>query len=394
VKTALQRIGDVLKLERRIVDIDPLATYELIGVYSFGKGIFHREPALGADLGAYKFSLIKAGDLVLSNIQAWEGAIALAGSEDNGCIGTHRFMTYVPVDDRADTSYLRYFFLSERGMNLIRKASPGSVVRNRTLGIEAFESLEVPLPSIGMQHKIADQLETVIRLASTGNQRVAQASRQRSRLTEATIQQHLDAGVAKGWSVRPLGEVASINPTPARLDAETPISFIPMNAVDATIGQIVQPEIRTVASLTTGYKQFCKGDLIFARITPCMQNGKTAVANGMPTEYGYGSTEFHVVRPGDSVTPDWLHRIFRTASFKAKAAKCFTGTAGQQRVPASFLREVSIPVPSIDEQRSVVAQVDSIFHAGSRLARDHALQQARFTALQASVLNGTFASLT
>ena len=194
--------------------------------------------------------------------------------------------------------------------------------------------------------------------------------------------------------MRPLGEVADISPTPARLEPNTPISFVPMSAVDAITGRIVRPEVRMTADLRAGYRQFRRGDVIFARITPCMQNGKTSVVGDLSTDYGYGSTEFHVVRPSKAVAATWLHQIFRTAAFKAEAAKHFTGTAGQQRVPASFLREVAIPVPSIVEQRAVIARLEVTLQKGRRLAELHTVQQARFRALGVSVLNETIGFLT
>src|ERR1035438_5084222 len=102
-----ERVGDVLRLRRSAVEIDPVTEYTLIGVYSFGNGIFHRAPKMGAELGDYKFFEIRPGDLILSNIQAWEGAIAFATAADSGVIGTHRFLSYVAADDRIDTNWTR-----------------------------------------------------------------------------------------------------------------------------------------------------------------------------------------------------------------------------------------------------------------------------------------------
>lgn len=394
VDVAYKRVGDVLKLERRVIPIEPTNSYELIGVYSFGKGIFHRGPTIGADLGPYRFSRIREGDLVLSNIQAWEGAIALASAQDDGCIGTHRFLTYVPVDGVVDTNYLRYFFLSEQGIELIRRASPGTIVRNRTLGIRAFEALEIPVPPIEVQRERVDRLEAVIRRVRDCSSRAFRASQQRSSIADAMIQRHFGLGAARKWPLRRLGDVAEVSPTPARLEPDTSISFVPMRAVDSVTGRIVGPEVRGVGDLKSGYRQFRKGDVIFARITPCMQNGKTAVASGLPTEYGFGSTEFHVIRPGEMVIAAWLHQIFRTTAFKGDAAKHFTGTAGQQRVPARFLREVMIPVPSIVEQQSAVERIEMTAGKGRRLAELHAARRARLNALEASVLNETVCSRT
>jgi type I restriction enzyme S subunit len=159
VTTEHVRVGDVLSLQRREVTIDPTTEYRLVGIYSFGKGIFHREPKVGAELGDYRFFTIEPGDLVLSNIQAWEGAIGLASHRDAGTIGTHRFLSYVPVADRIDTNWARWFFLSEPGMRLIRQAAPGTTMRNRTLSIDRFESLEIPLPAIDEQRRVANRLD-------------------------------------------------------------------------------------------------------------------------------------------------------------------------------------------------------------------------------------------
>lgn len=387
------RVGDIATLERRPVHVHLDRHYTEIGIRSFGRGIFHKEPLSGADIGAKRVFSVKAGELILNNVFAWEGAIAVADINQEGLIGSHRFMTYAIDPDQADLYYLLYFFLSKPGLELIRRASPGSAGRNRTLGIKAFEALEIPLPSIEVQRDRARRVDAVIDGSRRGGELVDRAIRQRSDLIDAMIQQYFDLGIARGWTMRPLGTVAHVNPTPQQLDANTHVNFVPMSAVDKTIGQITQPQVRSVAELKGGYKQFRDGDVIFARITPCMQNGKAAIIGGLSTEYGYGSTEFHVVRPSDAITARWLHHIFRTASFKANAARHFTGTAGQQRVPTSFLREVLIPVPTIPEQLSTISQLESISQTRNQLTAHHIQQRLKFDALQASILNETFGSL-
>ncbi|MFF5431074.1 restriction endonuclease subunit S [Streptomyces griseofuscus] len=153
-------VGTVASLQRRPVTVTPGTYYQQIGVRSFGKGIFHKEDVTADELGNKKVFEIHPGELVLSNVFAWEGAIALAGPDEEGMIGSHRFMTYAPIDDQADMGYLRYFFLSGDGLSLIQKASPGAAGRNRTLGIKAFEKTPVPLPpDVDDQRRIAKQLD-------------------------------------------------------------------------------------------------------------------------------------------------------------------------------------------------------------------------------------------
>lgn len=154
-----ERVGDKLALVREPVSINTLETYRQIGIYSFGKGMIWREPVSGAALSKMRYFEVPPGALVLSNIQAWEGAIAVSTDAEKGFIGTNRFLSYLPILNDIDTNYLRYFFLSDSGQPLIQRASPGTMVRNRTLGIRAFEDLRIPLPDIAEQARVGCLLD-------------------------------------------------------------------------------------------------------------------------------------------------------------------------------------------------------------------------------------------
>lgn len=154
-----------------------------------------------------------------------------------------------------------------------------------------------------------------------------------------------------------LGEVCEINPRLPRghgIADDDEVSFIPMAAVSEVAGSIEVREARRYAEVKKGYTPFKDGDVLFAKITPCMENGKAALASGLTSGRGFGSTEFHVLRAGDDVLPEWLRYFVWRDEFRREAKRNFTGTAGQQRVPASFLENASIPVPPIAEQRRIV----------------------------------------
>lgn len=157
--------------------------------------------------------------------------------------------------------------------------------------------------------------------------------------------------------VVPLREVCSINPRVSRKDLpapETPVSFVPMGAVDETTGRIVERETRPLAEVQTGYTSFAEGDVLFAKITPCMENGKVAMATQLTNGIGRGSTEFYVLRPGDRILGEYIFHFVRQQRFRDQAKRNFTGTAGQQRVPKSFMEEALIPLPPIEEQQRIV----------------------------------------
>lgn len=181
------RIGDVLKLERRQLEVDPLNEYEEIGVRSFGKGVFHKAPVTGAEIGSKRVFWIHPGDLVISNVFAWEGAIAVAGQDEVGRCGSHRFMTWVPSDpNKLDVAFVRDFLLSEPGLELVRRCSPGSAGRNRTLNIDLFNDVEIPLPALSEQQRIAGRLETFKFLSRTLSNAAATSDRLAGALLDST----------------------------------------------------------------------------------------------------------------------------------------------------------------------------------------------------------------
>ena len=155
----------------------------------------------------------------------------------------------------------------------------------------------------------------------------------------------------------PLGEVCTINPRIKRSDIpeeDTLVSFVPMAAVDERFGMITAREDRRLGDVSKGFTAFEDGDVLFAKITPCMENGKAALARHLTNGVGRGSTEFYVLRPGSKILGEYVYHFIRQPRFREKAKRHFTGTAGQQRVPKSFMEDVSIPLPAIDEQRRIV----------------------------------------
>ena len=154
-----------------------------------------------------------------------------------------------------------------------------------------------------------------------------------------------------------LGDICEINPRLPRehgLKDDSEVSFVPMAAVSEVSGTIGSATLRRYAEVKKGYTAFSDGDVLFAKITPCMENGKAALASGLAGGRGFGSTEFHVLRARESVLPEWVYYFVRREPFRREAKRNFTGTAGQQRVPTSFLQEALVPVPPLEEQRRIV----------------------------------------
>lgn len=144
-------IGDVAPILRRPVELESNGVYAELGVRSFGKGLFKKPDVIGGELTWQKLFRIHCGDIVFSNIKAWEGAFAVAKPEHHGKVGSHRYLTCVVDTRNATPNFLWYFLQSDAGLAQVQAASPGSADRNRTLSQKKLVAIEIPLPSMDAQ---------------------------------------------------------------------------------------------------------------------------------------------------------------------------------------------------------------------------------------------------
>lgn len=157
-----------------------------------------------------------------------------------------------------------------------------------------------------------------------------------------------------------LGEAVELNPRADRgqLSDDLDVSFVPMAAVEAATGRMDASTVRRFGEVKKGYTIFRDGDVLFAKITPCMENGKMAVARGLRNGVGCGSTEFHVLRPRPGVDPNYVYYFVSSGQFRARAAHHMTGAVGQKRVPVAHLEQCEIPLPDLEKQRRIVAEIE------------------------------------
>jgi len=147
IKNSPQKLmRNVAPVVRRPVEVVTTTLYPELGIRSFGNGTFHKPALSGLELGGKRIFKIETGDLLFSNVFAWEGAIAVARNEDDGRFGSHRFITCITKEGEATARFLCFYFLTNKGMELISAASPGGAGRNRTLGLEALGNICVPIP--------------------------------------------------------------------------------------------------------------------------------------------------------------------------------------------------------------------------------------------------------
>lgn len=145
----------VAPITRRPVTIDKAATYRELGVRSFGRGLFEKPTIKGADLTWERPYWMRAGDLLFSNIKAWEGAVAVITEEYDGFVGSHRYITCRPDTAQVTPEFLCQWLLTEEGLKHLGGSSPGATDRNRTLGLKKLQGIPVPVPPLGEQQRLS-----------------------------------------------------------------------------------------------------------------------------------------------------------------------------------------------------------------------------------------------
>lgn len=156
-----QKISDLLVRASNPVDVDPRQNYREIGIRSHGKGVFHKDAVSGKKLGNKRVFWVEEDAFVVNIVFAWELAVANTAREEQGMIASHRFPMYFPKNNKSNTKYMKYFFLTHKGKELLWIASPGGAGRNKTLSQKDFDNLDLLIPDVKEQKKIADCLSSL-----------------------------------------------------------------------------------------------------------------------------------------------------------------------------------------------------------------------------------------
>lgn len=162
--------------------------------------------------------------------------------------------------------------------------------------------------------------------------------------------------ISQSYPMHELSKLLFVNPSVSykHIANDDVISFVPMESIDEQNGTIATPKTILYSNIN-GFTKFQNGDLLWAKITPCMQNGKSAVARNLVNGVGCGSTEFYILRPKyNNILIDYIHYILRDKRILESARNSFGGSAGQQRVSSSYLKSIKIPLPPMEVQQQIV----------------------------------------
>ena len=142
------------------------------------------------------------------------------------------------------------------------------------------------------------------------------------------------------------------------LDPDTRVSFVPMADLNEHRITFQPLQEKVLSEVSASYTYFRESDVLLARVTPCFENGKAGIARGLLNGIGFGSSEYHVLRSSESVLPEWIYFCVMHPQFQENGIAQMTGTGGLQRVPRNFVEQFHIPLPPLDVQQKIVAEIE------------------------------------
>lgn len=387
-KYPLVRIGEFLTRNKTAVTIQDEPVYQRVTIRVRNGGVVPRDEVKGANIGTKKQYVISSGQFILSKIDARNGAMGIIPESLDGAIVTQDFLAYDIDKSRINPQYLVLISTTKQFIDFCQSCSSGTTNRQR-VDEAKFLSIRIPLPSLDEQNRLVKDFNNIMTFIKMEEMKVIDievkaVAAVREALgvasypgnTEERLIRLTNYAAIDSWSVpkillaghspfgeskykcKKLSELAFINPRTdlSILNDTDEMSFIPMEDISDDYGEWQNKKTGKKTDVK-GYTKFQNGDIIWARITPCMQNGKSALLRGLINGKGYGSTEFHIVRiSSNEILPQYIHTLLRHYDVLSDAKKYFTGSAGQQRVPASYLSNLLIPIPPLDIQRQIASE--------------------------------------
>ena len=268
--------------------------------------------------------------------------------------------------------FYKYIFYWTKSLNFYELTNATTVPALRKTDLE---NIPIPLPPLNEQQRIVNRIESLFAKLDRAKELIentlAQFEQNKMAILHKAFTGELTAKWRKennidlsSWENGILMDFCKINPkkiNTKEFDDDMIVSFIPMPCVSDIWGKIVKKELRKLGEVKKGYTNFCEGDVLFAKITPCMENGKSAIVDKLENDIGFGSTEFYVLRCDENkLNNKYLHYFVRQKTFRDEAKGEMTGAVGQQRVPKTFLENYKMKVPTIEEQQEIVNILDNL----------------------------------
>jgi type I restriction enzyme S subunit len=346
-----------------------------------------------------KYKKLLNDKTVLVSINGTLGNVAFYNNEK---VILGKSACYFNVLDCLDKKYIKILLSGLEFLNYAHKSATGSTIPN--VSLKTMREFKFPLPPLETQQTIVSKLEELFSELDKGIEDLKTAQQQLKTYRQSVLKWAFEGKLTnekvkegelpEGWEMIPINTVSSINPklpNKENLDREMEVQFLPMKLVEEIVNKIHLSDIKKLHEVLKGsYTPFIDNDIIFAKVTPCMENGKIAVVEKLKNGIGFGSSEFHVVRTNEKVNNKFMFYFLVQDRFRNEAANAMTGAVGLRRVPKQFIENYQIPIPSTEEQHQIVQEIESRLSVADKMEESIAQSLQQAEALRQSILKKAF----
>jgi len=341
-----------------------------------------------------KYSLIN-GDILFSHINSDShlGKTAIYRGHPETLIHGINLLLIRFFSDYLSSEFYNYYFQFLRTSGAFVEIAQRAVNQS-SINQKKLKSLQFIVPPLNEQKRIVAKIEELFSELDKGLESLKHAQEQLKIYRQSILKNAFEGKLTAkwreennlpfDWQTKTIKDLTIINPKHKDVDDACEISFVPMGALNQETAKIDEHECRKFGDVKKGYTHFAEDDILFAKITPCMENGKNGIARGLKNGLACGSTEFFVFRCNDELLPEYLLLKFRDTLFRRQAEANMTGAVGQRRVPKGWIEKVEINLPPIIEQQKIIEEIsilnDEIYHIehdiADNLKRANVLRQA------------------
>ena len=402
-------LGEIIEPSKE--KVNPLAIEEVPYI-----SLEHIEKDTGKLLGHGRSSDVRSsktkfnsGDLLYGKLRPYLNKVYISDFE--GVCSTD--LLVFPNNELLSNAFFLYRFLCRDFVNYASHNVSG--VNLPRVNFQTLSRFKVPLPPLPEQHRIVSKIEELFTKLDAGIDELHKAQSQLKRYRQSVLKAAFEGKLTEawraenqekiepatliandlpdGWMWTTLEEVSELNPRIDKqsIDDDLEITFLPMKNVEELSGKIDLSETKRFSELKRkSYTPFRDGDILFAKVTPCMENGKIAIAYDLKNGIGFGSTEFHVIRLSEEQSKQFFFFYFLQQKFRQEAKRAMTSAVGLLRVPTDYMRKVPIPLPPLLEQQAIVSEVESRISVVDEVEKTVTAELRRAEQLRQSILKRAF----
>jgi len=343
--------GELTRLERRSAEVVADRQYQEIGTYSYGRGIFHKQPRSGLEVGNKDLFLMKEGDLILQVTFAWEGAIALCSKAEDGLYGSVRYPTFRVNEERCFAPFLVKYLCTRQGLGQIGRISPGSAGRNRVLAMKRLPEVMIPLPPPDEQSRIVARIKELTAKIDEAR-RLQDESRKEVSAFVASMHDALVSSQAE-----PLSSFLELDEDAVPVEMGVPYPQVGVRGFGG--GLFAKPPVFGGQTTYRAFNRLHSGALVLSQV----KGWEGAVAMTPQELEGYFvSPEYRTFScKGDRCLPEYLAALVPTEFFWSllKDSTRGVGARRERTRPEQFL-QIGFSMPSLSDQKRAIGMFATI----------------------------------